>query len=56
MGRDDGDRQKWVVASLSSSSSTRRESQLDAGLSQPREDGLEAGLGLRDPVAILLSL
>lgn len=46
VGLEDGEGAKFIGASLTSSSSTRRESQLEAGLSHPREEGLEAGLGL----------
>lgn len=49
VGLEEGDSPKLMVASLKSSSSTSSESQLEAGLSQPREEGLEAGLGLREP-------
>lgn len=46
VGLEDGECEKFIVASFTSSSSTSRESQLEAGLSHPREEGLEAGLGL----------
>ena len=49
VGLEEGESPKCAVASFSSSSSTSNESQLDAGLSQPREEGLEAGLGLSEP-------
>lgn len=46
VGLEDGECTKFIVVSFTSSSSTKRESQLEAGLSHPREEGLEAGLGL----------
>lgn len=49
VGLDDGESPKLMVVSFSSSSSTSKESQLEAGLSQPRDEGLEAGLGLSEP-------